>query len=64
MTREQRDRFMRIMEESIESPYRRVREYGRYLERYFNPAVDKVDGLSYQQRIENSQPMPYHIYYS
>lgn len=64
MTTEQRDRYMQSMEEYLCSPYRRVREYGRYLERYFDPAVDRVDGLSYQERIEHSKPMSYNVYFS
>lgn len=64
MTTEQRDRYMQSMGEYLCSSYRRVREYGRYLERYFDPAVDRVDGLSYQDRIERSKPMSYSVYFS
>ena len=64
MTREKRDRYMRLMEESLASPYRRDREYGHYLERYFDPAADRVDGMEYQRRIEDSEPMPYNVYFS
>lgn len=64
MTREQHDRYLLSMEEYLSSPYRRVREYGRYLERYFDPSVDRVDGLAYQERIEHSKPMSYNAYFS
>ncbi len=64
MTREQRDRYFTLMENFSKSQYRREREYAKYLERYFNPAVDRVDGLTYQDRIEHSKPMSFNAYFS
>lgn len=63
MTCEERDRYMALMDEYLNSPYRRNREYGRYLRRYFDPAEARVDGMPYQARIENSKPMPYTVYF-
>lgn len=64
MTREKRDRYLQLMEECLASPYRRCREYGKYLRRYFDPAVERVDGMPYQRRIESSEPMSYNVYFN
>lgn len=64
MTREKRDRYLQLMEEYLASPYRRCHEYGVYLRRYFDPAVERVDGMPYQRRIESSEPMSYSVYFN
>ena len=62
MTHEQKMRWYKTqISRYKESKYRLDREYGRYLERYFDPTVECVDGGSYEMRMMR-EPMPFNVY--
>ena len=54
-----------LLEETIRkycnSPYRREREYGLYLDRFLNGEDRVVDGMDFDTR-QNKEPMPFNIF--
>lgn len=54
--------YLNNIERYKASKARMDREYGGYLERYFDENVDSCDGQDYEHRMR-SLPMPYNIYF-
>lgn len=63
MTAEKRTALENMSREYINSPYRRKREYGAYLDRFLNAKDRAVDGMEYEAR-QGKEPMPYNLYFS
>ena len=64
MTKDRRQIFEAICKNRLESKYRRDQEYGRYLDRWLHGIDVIVDGQDYKTRMNDSEPMPYNIYFS
>lgn len=62
MTAEKRECLEKMSRDYINSPYRRKREYGAYLDRFLNAKDKSVDGMDYDTRQEK-EPMSYNIYF-
>ena len=61
-TAEIRSNYENTAKEGLNSPYRRVREYAEYVDRFLH-SVDKiVDGMVYEERLDKL-PMPYNMYF-
>lgn len=62
MTAERRQNLEESCKRYMESPYRRDKEYGEYLDRFLHGTNRIVDGMQYEDR-QDKNPMPYNIYF-
>jgi hypothetical protein len=62
MTAGKRTTLEKMSREFMDSPYRRKREYGAYLDRYLNAKDKSVDGMDYDTR-QGKEPMSYNRYF-
>lgn len=62
MTADKMATLENMSREYMDSPYRRKREYGAYLDRFLNAKDKSVDGMDYDTR-QNKEPMSYNRYF-